>query len=243
MMKTLILIPARMASKRFPNKPMAIIEGKPMIQRVWEQAIASNIGNVIVACSEQKVLDCIISLGGNAILTDPNLPSGTDRIFEAIKNNNDVRQLDSIINLQGDMPIINPKDIVKVNTPLLQGFDIGTLATELKDNQKNDLNVTKVKIKWIKKNTIGQAFDFYKSSNEKNKNVYHHVGIYSFRYETLRKFISLPPSINEMDRKLEQWRALDAKMTIGVSYVKNVPISVDTKEDLIHVENIIKSKS
>ena len=161
---------------------------------------------------------------------------------EAIKNNNDVRQLDSIINLQGDMPIINPKDIVKVNTPLLQGFDMGTLVTELKEDQKNDINVTKAKINWIKKNTIGQAFDFYKSSNEKNKNVYHHVGIYSFRYETLRKFISLPPSINEMDRKLEQWRALDAKMTIGVSYVKNVPISVDTKEDLIHVENIIKSK-
>ena len=136
MMKTLILIPARMASKRFPNKPMAIIEGKPMIQRVWEQAIASDIGNVIVACSEQEVLNCIISLGGDAILTDPDLPSGTDRIFEAIKNNN-VRHLDSIINLQGDMPIINPKDIVKVNTPLLQGFDMGTLVTELKEDQKN----------------------------------------------------------------------------------------------------------
>ena len=242
MMKTLILIPARMASKRFPNKPMAIIEGKPMIQRVWEQAIASDIGNVIVACSEQEVLNCIISLGGDAILTDPDLPSGTDRIFEAIKNNN-VRHLDSIINLQGDMPIINPKDIVKVNTPLLQGFDMGTLVTELKEDQKNDINVTKVKINWIKKNIIGQAFDFYKSSNEKNKNVFHHVGIYSFRYETLRKFISLPPSINEMDRKLEQWRALDAKMTIGVSYVKNIPISVDTKEDLIQIENIIKNKS
>ena len=89
-MKTLILIPARMASKRFPNKPMALINGKPMIQRVWEQAIASNIGDVIVACSEKEVLECIISLGGKAVLTDPNLPSGTDRIFEAINNINNV---------------------------------------------------------------------------------------------------------------------------------------------------------
>ena len=241
-MKTLILIPARMASLRFPNKPMALIHGKPMIQRVWEQAMASKLGEVIVACSEKEVLECIISLVGKAILTDPNLPSGTDRIFEAIKNKNNINQFDSIINLQGDMPIIDPHDIVKVNTPLLQGFDMGTLATELKDNQKNDSNVTKAKINWIKKNTIGQALDFYKSSNEIKNNVYHHVGIYSFRYETLKKFISLPPSINELDHKLEQWRALDSKMTIGVSYVKDVPISVDTKEDLFEVENIIKNK-
>ena len=119
-MKTLILIPARMASLRFPNKPMALICGKPMIQRVWEQAMASDLGEVIVACSETEVLECIMSLGGKAILTDPNLPSGTDRIYEAIKNKDNINEFDSIINLQGDMPIIDPHDIVKVNTPLLQ---------------------------------------------------------------------------------------------------------------------------
>ena len=151
-MKTLILIPARMASVRFPNKPMALIQGKPMIQRVWEQAIASQLGDVIVACSEKIVFKCITSLGGTAILTDPNLPSGTDRIFAAIKKIHNVSQLDSIINLQGDMPIIDPQDISKVNVPLLQGFDIGTLVTELNDNQASDSNVTKAKINWIKKN-------------------------------------------------------------------------------------------
>ncbi len=242
-MKTLILIPARMASTRFPNKPMIHIQGKPMIQRVWEQAIASKLGNVIVACSEKVVFECITSLGGTAILTDPNLPSGTDRIFAAIKKIDNINQLDSIINLQGDMPIIDPQDIAKVNVPLLQGFDIGTLVTELKENQVADTNVTKAKISWIRKNTIGKALDFYKSSINNNENVYHHVGIYSFRYETLKRFVSLPPSVNEIERKLEQWRALDAKMTIGVSYVKGVPISVDTKEDLIHVDNIINQKS
>ena len=221
---------------------MAIICGKPMIQRVWEQAMASNLGEVIVACSEKEVLECIMSLGGKAILTDPNLPSGTDRIFEAIKNKDNINEFDSVINLQGDMPIIDPYDIVKVNKPLLQGFDIGTLATELKDNQKYDSNVTKVKIDWIKKYTIGKAVDFYKSLKATYDEVYHHVGIYSFRYETLKKFKSLTPSINELKYKLEQWRALDAKMTIGVSYVKDVPNSVDTKKDLINVENIIKNK-
>jgi len=240
-MKTLILIPARMASSRFPNKPMALIYGKPMIQRVWEKAVESNLGDVIVACSENEVKDCITSLGGNAILTKPNLPSGTDRIFAAIKNNHNIAQYDSIINLQGDMPIINSQDIGKVNTPLIQGFDIGTLVTELTDIQLKDINVTKAKIHWIKKNIIGQAFDFNKSAIHDKYDSYHHVGIYSFRYETLKKFVSLPPSANEIEKKLEQWRALDAKMTIGVSYVKNIPISVDTKEDLIQVEKQVKN--
>jgi CMP-2-keto-3-deoxyoctulosonic acid synthetase len=183
-MKSLILIPSRMASKRFPNKPMALIDGKPMIQRVWEQAISSKLGDVIVACSEKEVRDCILSLGGKAVLTDPDIPSGTDRIFAAIKNKNDIDNFDSIINLQGDMPLINPNDISKVNDPILQGFDIGTIATSLSKNQNVDQNVTKVKINWIKRNSIGQANDFFKSSINQKLDIYHHVGIYSFRYES-----------------------------------------------------------
>ncbi len=241
-MKTLILIPVRMAATRFPNKPMALIAGKTMIQRVWEQAILSNIGEVIVACSETEVYDHITSLGGKAEMTDPDLPSGTDRIFEAISNYANISHYDSIINLQGDMPIINPKDIEKVNIPLEQGFDIGTLVTELTHDQTKDINITKAKIEWINKYKIGKALDFKKGIfNSTDNNIYHHVGIYSFRYETLKKFISMSPSKNEIKRKLEQLRALDAKMTIGVTYVKNIPISVDTKEDLLKVENIIKN--
>ena len=242
-MKTLILIPSRMASKRFPNKPMAIIQGKPMIQRVWEQAITSKAGEVIVACSEKEVFDCIHSLGGSVVLTDPALPSGTDRIFEAVKNYNKIDQIDSIINLQGDMPIINPSDIKKVNQPLEQGFDIGTLVTDLKKDQLENLNVTKAEINWIKKYHIGKAESFYKSSKIDEKEKYHHVGIYSFRYETLKKFVSLPPSKNEKKYGLEQLRALEADMTIGVTYVKDVPISVDTKDDLLNVEKIIKEEN
>ena len=239
-MKTLILIPVRMASVRFPNKPMALIDGKTMIQRVWEQAILSNLGEVIVACSETEVYDHITSLGGKAEMTNPNLPSGTDRIFEAINNYSNISHYDSIINLQGDMPIINPEDIEKVNIPLQQGFDMGTLVTELIEDQKKDANITKAKIEWINKYKIGKALDFNKNIYDSISNeIYHHVGIYSFRYSTLKKFISLSPSNNEINRDLEQMRAIDAKISIGVGYVKNAPISVDTNEDLLKVEKLI----
>ena len=240
-MKTIIVIPVRMASRRFPNKPMALIKGKPMVQRVWEQAISSALGDVIVACSEKEVYNLIVSLNGKAELTDPNLPSGTDRIYAAIQKLSNINQYESIINLQGDMPLIQPKDIKQVNFPLQQGFDIGTLVTRLKDdNETKDKNITKAQIDWIKKESIGRALDFNKNINYfKEKKVYHHVGIYSFRYETLKQFISLPPSNSEESRQLEQMIALDAKISIGVGYVKNAPISVDTHEDLLKVEKII----
>ena len=242
-MKTIIIIPARMASVRFPNKPMALINGKPMIQRVWQKAKESNIGPVVVACCEKEVSNLISSLGGNAVMTLPDHPSGTDRIFEAIKDYPDIDQYESIINLQGDMPLIETSDIKKVNVPLMQGFDIGTLVTNITLQEQNDINITKAKINWIKQDNLGEAVDFYKISKKIENNAYHHVGIYSFRYKTLKNFVSLQPSFNETYHKLEQWRALDAKISIGVSYVKNVPISVDTEDDLIKVENIIKKRN
>ena len=239
-MKTLIAIPARMASVRFPNKPMVMIDGKPMIQRVWEKAIESNLGKVIVACCEDEVFNLITSIGGQAILTNPDLPSGTDRVYEAIKNLDGISQYDSIINLQGDMPLIRSNDISKVNISLKQGFDIGTLITDLTNIEKKDPNITKAKIDWIKKDLIGKAIDFDRSISN-TINVYHHVGIYSFRYDSLKKFVFLSPSKNEKKLKLEQMRAIDANMTIGVSYIKEVPLSVDTEEDLFYVEKIIKN--
>ena len=239
-MKTIIVIPARMASLRFPNKPMALIDGVPMIRRVWEQAKSANLGSVIVACCEKEVFDFINSFGGKAIMTNQSHQSGTDRIFEAIYSELNIEQFDSIINLQGDMPIINPRDIQKVNEPIIQGFDIGTLVTNINIEEEKEINITKAKIEWIKKEKLGQAFDFYKQSKSTIENIYHHVGIYSFSFKSLKKFIELGPSINEKYHKLEQLRAIDASMSIGVSYVEDVPLSVDTEEDLKKVENIIK---
>ena len=168
-MKSVVIIPSRMASTRLPGKPLMEINGIPMIQRVWQQAIESNIGEVFVACSEIEVHDLIVSNGGKAIMTDPNLPSGTDRVHSAflkIKNNKDI---DIIINLQGDMPLINPEHILKVIDPIKRNFAIGTLATNLNDNELNNPNVTKVEVDF-KKNEIAQALSFYREVTIENKN-------------------------------------------------------------------------
>ena len=241
-MKTLIIIPARMASQRFPNKPMALIDGIPMIQRVWEKAKLANIGEVVVACCEKIVFDKINSIGGTAIMTNPDLPSGTDRVYEIINNHPNANQFECIINLQGDMPLVNPNDIQKVSIPLMQGFDIGTLVTHISKEEERNINITKAKVNWIKKDNIGEAIDFYKKPKKIYKNIYHHIGIYSFRINSLKKFIGLKPSENELFHKLEQWRALDSNMTIGTKYIDESYFGVDTEEDLLKAENIIKDK-
>ena len=241
-MKTIIIIPARMASQRFPNKPMALIDGIPMIQRVWEKAKLANIGEVVVACCEKIVFDKINSIGGTAIMTNPDLPSGTDRVYEIINNHPNANQFECIINLQGDMPLVNPNDIQKVSIPLMQGFDIGTLVTHISKEEEKNINITKAKVNWIKRENIGEAIDFYKKPKKILKNVYHHIGIYSFRINSLKKFIGLKPSENELFHKLEQWRALDSNMTIGTKYIGESYFGVDTEEDLLKAENIIKDK-
>ena len=241
-MKTIIIIPARMASQRFPNKPMALIDGIPMIQRVWEKAKLANIGEVVVACCEKIVFDKINSIGGTAIMTNPDLPSGTDRVYEIINNHPNANQFECIINLQGDMPLVNPNDIQKVSIPLMQGFDIGTLVTNISEEEEKNINITKAKVNWIKRENIGEAIDFYKKPKKVLKNIYHHIGIYSFRINSLKKFIGLKPSENELFHKLEQWRALDSNMTIGTKYIEESYFGVDTEEDLLKAENIIKDK-
>ena len=242
-MKTAIIIPARMASQRFPNKPMAKINDIPMIERVWRQGINSKVGDVFVACSEDEVFNLIISKGGKAIMTDPNLPSGTDRVFAAFNLLENKDDYESIINLQGDMPLIDYKNIQSVNIPLHNGYDIGTIATDISSDEIKNENITKVSVDWQKERIFGNSLDFYKSVKTNLTNIYQHVGIYSFKPSALKKFISLPPSKNELERKLEQLRALDAGIKIGITYVENVPISVDTVEDLMLIENILKNRN
>ena len=241
-MKTAIIIPSRMSSKRFPNKPMAKINGIPMIERVWKQGINSKIGDVYVACSEDEVFNLISSKGGKAIMTDPNLPSGTDRVFAAFNLLDNKDEYESIINLQGDMPLIDSINIKSVNIPLENGYDIGTIATDISSEEEKNENITKVSIDWKEVDVVGNSLDFYKFSTKQSSNIYQHVGIYSFKPNALRKFVSLPTSKNEIDRKLEQLRAIDAGIKIGITYVENVPISVDTLEDLILIENILNNR-
>jgi len=238
-MKSVVIIPSRMASTRLPGKPLMEINGIPMIQRVWQKAIESNIGEVFVACSEIEVYDLIVSNGGKAIMTDPNLLSGTDRVHSAflkIKNN---QNIDIIINLQGDMPLINPEHILKVINPIKKNFTIGTLATDLNNNELKNSNIVKVEVDF-KKNEIAQALNFYREATIENKNLYHHVGVYSYTPDSINTFINLPKSKNEIDLSLEQMRAMDSNIPIGVTYVPEVPMSVDTEEDLINIESNIR---
>ena len=241
-MKTIIMIPSRMASSRFPGKPMVKINGKPMIQRVWEQAINCNIGDVVVACSENEVFDLITNLGGKAILTNPNLPSGTDRIYSALTKMPEHKEFDFVINLQGDMPIIKPQQIKKVINPLKHKYSIGTLATNLKKDEVSNKNVTKVSVKWDK-NNIGQAKEFFRYKNIIDENTFHHVGIYSYTINSIKDFVKLPTSKNEKLLNLEQYRAMDAGIGIGVTLVNNIPPSIDTKEDLNLIETIIRENN
>lgn len=230
-----------MASTRFPGKPLVKIDGIPMVQRVWQQAIDSDIGDVYVACSEIEVYELILSIGGKAILTDPNLPSGTDRIhsaFEQISNSSEIKY---IINLQGDMPLIRPEYIKDVLIPLENKYSIGTLVTTLKEYEWKNPNVTKVLVKFDKHNT-GEAKDFFRSQKLLVNNTFHHVGIYSYSINSLLKFVSLPKSKREISLNLEQCRAMDAGLSVGVKYIPDIAPSIDTKEDLITVENIIREK-
>ena len=241
-MKSIIIIPSRMASTRFPGKPLAKINGVPMIQRVWQQAINSNVGDVYVACSENEIYDLIESIGGKAILTDPNLPSGTDRIFSAFQQLENTSEIECIINLQGDMPLMNPYHIKSVIEPLKSNYSIGTLVTSLKKNEFTNPNVTKVLVNW-ENDKIGKAKEFFRIKKNLDKDIYHHVGIYSYSKSSLLQFANLPKSKNEISLNLEQYRAIDAGMTIGISYAPKIPPSIDTKEDLINVESIIRENN
>ncbi len=231
-----------MNSTRFPGKPLVSINGVPMIQRVWQQAINSNVGEVVVACSEIEVFKLIKNLGGRAILTDPNLPSGTDRIYSALMQSGESINHDCIINLQGDMPLIQPEKLVRVLEPIKQNYSIGTIATDLHETDKKNLNVTKIVVEW-QNDKIGKAKQFFRATNKITSNIYHHVGVYSYTKESLYKFIKLPKSKNEISLKLEQYRAMDADIDIGVVFESNVPPSVDTKEDLLTVESIIRENN
>ena len=234
-MKYLTIIPARLASTRLPNKPLVDICGKKMIQRVYEQAIKANLGDVYIACDSNEVKDLIENIGGQAILTDVDLPSGTDRIYQALQKIPNKDEFDFIINLQGDLPIIDPNIIEKTARFIADSsFDIATIAVKI-DNEDDiqDPNIVKVAIANLSKDG-GKALYFSRSAipYSDNGNFYEHIGIYVYKKFALEKFVKLKPSKLEKLEKLEQLRALESNMTIGVAIADCKPISIDTKSDL-----------
>ncbi|MBY0281828.1 MAG: 3-deoxy-manno-octulosonate cytidylyltransferase [Alphaproteobacteria bacterium] len=243
MPKPIIVIPARLASTRLPNKPLAEIQGKPMILRVWEQAMAADIGEVIVACCGSEIADIITKAGGHAVLTNPNHPSGTDRIYEAIQSRLNISKDSIIVNLQGDLPTISKESLKAVLEPLQNSkVDIGTLAVPISDpKQIENPNVVKIALTFDKPN-IGRALYFSRSAIPyRATEYYHHIGIYAYRISSLARYVSLQPSPLEQTEKLEQLRALEDGMRIDVGIIGEVPHTVDTKEDLEDVVRFLGS--
>ena len=242
MNKTAIIIPSRLDAQRFPNKPLKLINNKEMILHVYDAAIKSNTGEVYVATPDDKIIDIVKNSGGKAIKTSLNHETGTDRIFEVFKQTLK-EEPKIIINLQGDMPNIEPQAISNLVSYMNNGkCDIGTLASDFNSrNEIDDPNAVKVAVKEkFSKNTFLNAYDFFRTSTNSTYNLYHHIGIYAFTNEALLRYVSLKRSKLELERKLEQLRALENKMSIHVGYIKSSPLSVDTEEDLIKVKNLME---
>ena len=233
---TVVMIPARLRSTRLPDKPLAEIGGVPMIVQVWRRACAAAVGPVVVACGEPAIAEVVEAHGGTSVLTDPDLPSGTDRIFQALGRFDPERRFARVINLQGDLPTLEPAAIRAVLEPLdLLGTDMGTLAVATQDPlEQADPNVVKAIIAFDRaRPRLGRALYFTRASAPSGAGpLYHHIGIYGFRRAALERFAGLPPSPLEQRERLEQLRALEVGLTIGVALVDTNPLGVDTPDDL-----------
>lgn len=241
-MNPILLIPARLASTRLPAKPLADIGGVPMIVRVLRQAEAAGLGPVAVAAGEAEIAAAVKAAGGQAVLTDPDLPSGSDRIHAALEKLDPGRRHDVVINLQGDLPALDPAQIRAVAEALADsGADIATLAAQITDpSERDNPSVVKAVVAWDKDAKRGRALYFTRATAPTGEGpLFHHVGIYAYRRDALTRFVGLPPSPLEMREKLEQLRALEANMSIAVARVDSVPLSVDTQADLERARKIL----
>ena len=244
MNKTVIIIPSRLDAVRLPNKPLELINNKEMILHVYEAAKKTN-SEVYVATPDQKVIDVINLNKGKAVLTSINHQTGTDRVYEVFKGHLNSKP-NLIVNLQGDMPNIKPQSISDLINYMQQGnCDIGTLASSFSSNDElADENTVKVAVKeQLIAGKFSEAIDFFRVDKKKYENCHHHVGIYAFTNKALVRYVSLKRSKLELERKLEQLRALENSMSIHVGYINSSPLSVDTKKDLMEVKKIMeKSK-
>ena len=231
----IVLIPARLASRRLPGKPLADIAGRPMIVRVLERAEAAAIGPVVVACAEPAIADAVESAGGRTVLTRPDHASGSDRVFEALQAIDPAGRHDAIVNLQGDLPTIDPalpaRALALLEDPAV---DVGTLAAEIADPaERADPSVVKAVVSHRPGEGHGRALYFTRATAPTGDGPHwHHIGLYAYRREALARFVALPPSPLERRERLEQLRALEDGMRIEVAFVDTVPLGVDTPAQL-----------
>ena len=244
-MKTLVIIPARLTATRLPGKPLLKINDLSIISHVFKKAEKANIGEVFVATEDQEIIEDVKQNGGQAILTSSEHKTGTDRIFEALQKLSR-SDIDFVMNLQGDEPLMNIEDIKNLNNKMIENkSQLGTLATNISDKKLyNDQNIVKVITKESLNNSdFPEALDFIRKTLNVSKNIYHHLGIYCYQLEILNKFVSYNQSPNEIKNKLEQLRALDNNIKINVALAKSSPIGLDTHEDFVAIKKIMEYKS
>ena len=237
-----VLIPARMASRRLPGKPLADIAGKPMIAHVLERAVAADIGPVVVACGEPEIANAVERAGGRAVLTRPDHASGSDRIYEALQAIDPYGRHDAVVNLQGDLPTIDPALLARALALLGDpAVDVGTLAAEITDAaERADPNVVKAVVSCQPGGTQGRALYFTRATAPAGEGpLWHHIGLYAYRREALARFVALPPSPLERRERLEQLRVLEDGMRIEVAFVDTVPLGVDTPAHLERARALI----
>ena len=232
----IVLIPARLAAMRLPDKPLADINGVPMIVHVWRRAAAADLGPVFVAAAEKAIADAVEAAGGRAVLTDPGHPSGSDRIHEALGRIDPDGRHDAVVNVQGDLPTIAPETIRAAIPPLDDAaVDISTLVAEIvREEERTNPNVVKAVLSMRDPlRRIGRALYFTRATAPTGPGpLYHHIGLYAYRRAALERFVALPPAPLERRERLEQLRALEADMRIDAAVVDAVPLGVDTPADL-----------
>ena len=244
-MKTLVIIPSRLSASRLPGKPLLKINGLSIISHVYKKAQEANIGEVFVAAEDQEIIQDVKKNGGEAILTNNNHKTGTDRIYEAFVKLGRT-DIDLIMNLQGDEPLMNIEDIQKLNKHMIQTKrDLGTLAAKI-NNKKVFENQDIVKViteESLDDTKFPRAINFTRKLNKENNQAYHHLGIYCYNVEILKRFISFKQSQSEIENRLEQLRALDNNINVNVALAKSSPIGVDTEEDFMAIKKIMEYKS
>ena len=234
-MPALIVIPARLAATRLPNKPLAMIGPEPMIVHVWRRAVQADAGPVIVAAGDQPIVDAITKAGGQAILTDPALPSGSDRVHAAAEAYDPQGKFDIVVNVQGDLPTLDPVLVAASVTPLANPvIDIATVVARITlEEELNDEAVVKAALSLEPGAKAGPALYFSRRLIPSGHgDHYHHIGIYAFRRAALRKFVTLKPTVLELRERLEQLRAIENGMRMAAALVDTIPLGVDTPSDL-----------
>ena len=240
--RTLVVIPARLQSTRLPNKPLADIGGQPMIVHVWQRAMAAGVGRTVVATDSAEIAAAVQRAGGEAVMTRADHASGSDRVFEAVTRVDPRGECEVILNLQGDLPALEPGLVKQCLAPLAEaGPDIATIATEIID-EVDRANPNSVKVIGAPTSVPRRlrALYFTRATAPWGEGpLYHHFGMYAYRRPALERFVSLAPSPLEKREKLEQLRALEDGMRIDVSLVDSVPVEVNTPDDLILARRLI----